>query len=253
MKKSWVITKLYLQLLLEGAHAFLSLLFVRMTGADRVLPWLQDRAARWARRAVRISGGRVRVEGLEKIPTDGPVLYVANHQGVFDIPIMMGHLPGSPAFVAKKELFRIPLLGYWMKRIGCIGLDRENPRVAIQQIKDAAEGVKGGRRMVLFPEGTRSRAADGAMGPFKRGSLKLAFLADAQVVPVTVEGSRFLLSSEWPNGFTGDVKLIISDPVAVAELDAEAQKALPDVLHDLISENRKRHHLGAISSEVVAL
>jgi 1-acyl-sn-glycerol-3-phosphate acyltransferase len=171
---------------------------------------------------------------------------------VFDIPIMMGHLPGCPAFVAKKELFAIPILGRWMRRVGCIPIDRERAREAHKSIESGAEQVRAGRRMVLFPEGTRSRDPAGRVGRFKRGALQMAVKAGAVVVPVTVEGSRFLLSTARAENFRGEVRVVIGDPVDVTALDDAAQKALPDQLGELISRTREANFMGEIPPHLVA-
>jgi len=240
----WHLIRLYLHLLWAGFTALPAYLYLQWRHPDRVRGFLLDRSARWGRGAVARAGARVSVTGLERVPETGPVLYVANHQGALDIPILMGYLPGSPAFLAKRELFSIPFMAFWMRRLGCVGVDRSNARAALAQIEAAARNVREGRRMVLFPEGTRSRDPEGRMGPFKRGSLKLAMQAEAVVVPVTVEGSRFLLGRQRPRDFTGEVRLILGEPVPVAALDGPARKALPETLHDLIQDTREQHRYG---------
>lgn len=244
MKRYWILTRLFLSLLAAGTGAWLRLALLARKGGGLAERYLLERAGEWSRRAVAITGARVRVDGLERIPPVGPVLYVANHQGTLDIPILMGHLPGSPAFVAKQELFRIPVLGYWMRRVGCVAMDRENARAAREAILFAARQVRHGRRLVLFPEGTRSRDPEGRMGPFKRGSLKLASASGAVLVPVTVEGSRFLLHGATPKGFTGEVRVVVDEPIRVADLDDAAQKALPQQVHAIIEANLEKHHMG---------
>lgn len=244
MKPSWVLIRLYLLMLVQGLAALPVYLYLRWRRPERAETFLLARAARWGRDTLALTGARVRVTGLERVPEAGPVLYVANHQGALDIPILMGYLPGSPAFVAKRELFKVPFMGYWMRRLGCVGLDRANARAALGQIQDAAERVKAGRRLVLFPEGTRSRDPEGRMGPFKGGSLKLAVQAGAVVVPVTVEGSRFLLGRARPADFGGEVRVIVSDPVPVAALPEAERKALPRILHDTIEAQREANRYG---------
>ncbi|MBI5136328.1 MAG: 1-acyl-sn-glycerol-3-phosphate acyltransferase [Nitrospirae bacterium] len=244
MKRYWLLIRLFLFLLSGGARTMARLAVLTRIDKDRAGHFLLTRAGEWSRRAMAKAGARVRVEGLEKIPERGAVLYVANHQGALDIPILMGHLPGSPAFVAKKELFRIPVLGYWMRRVGCVELDRENARAARQAILEAADRLRGGRRLVLFPEGTRSRDPEGRMAAFKRGSLKLATAADAVLVPVTVEGSRFLLRERVPVGFDGEVRVIVGDPIDVSVLDEAERKALPQRVHATIESTLARHHMG---------
>jgi len=236
--------RLYATLVLRGVAALPGLLYLKWTRNPRAESYLLTRAAKWGRASVKAAGGRVRVEGAERVPAEGPVVYVANHQGALDIPIMMGYLPGVPAFVAKRELFKIPILGFWMRTLGCVGLDRGNPRAARDQLQEAAANVRAGRRVVIFPEGTRSRDPEGKMAPFKRGSLKLAADAQATVVPVTLEGSRFLLSKRPAADFDGEIRLIVGEPVAVPALDAPALKALPDRLFSTIDEARRRNAYG---------
>ncbi len=253
MKKQIVLSRMWLSILTAGTVALFGLLFTRLFTKGDPQKYLLDRAAAWARNAARMAGAKVKISGLEKIPTNAPVLYVANHQGALDIPILMGHLPGSPGFLAKQELFKIPVLSYWMRKIGCMPVDRKSPRTALKQLKQAAEGVRAGRRLVLFPEGTRSRDPEGRMIPFKRGSLKLAVDADAVLVPITVEGSRFLLSPGAPAGYNGEVKVIVDDPIAVADLDRDALKALPETVYEIIDHTRDAHHMGALPEGKVAL
>jgi len=252
MKGSRTLLRLYLTLVLRGLAALPGYLYLKWTRSPRAEEYLLVRAARWGRASVAAAGGRVRVEGAERVPVEGPVVYVANHQGALDIPIMMGYLPGVPAFVAKRELFKIPILGFWMRTLGCVGLDRENPRAARDQLRQGAEGVRAGRRLVIFPEGTRSRDPEGKMGPFKRGSLKLAAEAGATVVPVTLEGSRFLLAKRPAADFDGEVRLVVGEPVAVPALDAPALRALPERLHAAIDAERRRHAYGPGEVEVAA-
>ncbi len=251
MKRRWLLTRLFLFLVFGGARAWVRQTTLNLIEKGRGERFLLARAGEWSRQAVAKAGARVEVIGLEKIPRQGPVLYVANHQGTLDIPILMGHLPGSPAFVAKQELFDIPILGFWMRRIGCIAINRDSPREARKAIMAAAEQIRNGRRIVLFPEGTRSRDPAGKMGPFRRGSLKLAVASGAVVVPVTVEGSRFLLNGGDQQGFDGVVKVFVGDPVAVNELDDDARKQLPERLHQVIESTLLANHMGVMDSERV--
>lgn len=253
MRRNWIYFRLWLHLLAGTVRVGPGLLVRQMfLGRERADVYLRKRVAVWARQAARIAGARVELTGLEKIPDDKPVLYVANHQGALDIPIMMGYLPGTPGFVAKKELFAIPVFGSWMRRIGCVSLDRESARQALKSITVAARSVQAGRRLVLFPEGTRSRDAKGTIGPFKRGSLQLATKADAVVVPVTVEGSRFLLASVNPPGVAGEVSLTVGEPVDVTALGRDAVKALPETVHDVIKETLDEKFMGEIPPDAVA-
>jgi len=241
---------LYLHLLLEGTLASLPIPLMALGGRGFLRRYLVARAAGWARRAVFLNGGRVTVSGREKIPATGPVLYVANHQSALDIPVLLGHLPGTPAFVAKQELLGLPMLGFWMRRIGCVAIDRSHARKGRDAVHEAAQRVRGGQRMVLFPEGTRTRDPGGAMQPFRRGSFKIAMLADATVVPVTIEGSRLLMARARPEGFSGRVQLVVHDPIPLAGMDEEARKRVPEQVERLISDALSRHHMGTIPQAV---
>ncbi len=246
MKQRWIYTRLLLSLLTAGIAAWPAL-WKRRNDPKAERAYLCERAVVWARRCVAIAGGKkVVVAGLEQVPDDKPVLYVANHQGALDIPLLMGYLPGCPVFVAKQELFNIPILGYWMRRIGCMPLDRSRARSALVTLEAAAGHVHEGRRLVIFPEGTRSRDPYGRMAPFKRGSLRLALMAGAVVVPVMVEGSRFLLSSARQDGGSqnGEVRIVVGTPVDTTILDEPQKKALPQALHDEIDHMRQAQQLG---------
>jgi len=245
MKRSWQLARLFLSLFVVGTRVLLGMAVRGWMKRGSEEAYLLTEAAVWARGAVAIAGARVEVSGLDHVPEDRAVLYVANHQGTLDIPILMGYLPGTPAFVAKKELFNIPVLGFWMRRIGCISLDRESPRAALKSMMGAAKEIRTGRRITLFPEGTRSRHPEGEIAPFKRGSLKLATMADAVVVPVTVEGSRFLLNSSGAAHFDGRVKVVVGAPIAVVDLDADALKSLPETVYEVIDGTRAAIHMGA--------
>src|SRR2546422_8380586 len=111
----------------------------------------------WARDLLDAAGTPVRVEGLERIPRDGPVVYASNHSSMFDIWALAATLPGSVRFVGKQELVKIPLVGRAMVIAGHVVIDRPHPRRAVEAYARAGAVIKGGVSAVVFPEGTRSR------------------------------------------------------------------------------------------------
>jgi len=141
----------------------------------------------WGRTVVRSSGSKVCFEGYENIPSTPRICYVGNHQSYFDIPAFLGWSGQPVGFIAKKELFRIPILSQGMRIVNCVFIDRANPRSAIQSFKESAEVIKAGFPQIIFPEGTRSKGD--TMGPFHMGSLKLPAMADAAIVPFAIKGS----------------------------------------------------------------
>ncbi len=144
----------------------------------------------WARSLIRVAGGKVILRGEENIPLDRPCCIISNHQGAFDIPLIIGHMPRVVGFIAKKELKYIPLVSSWMKAIHCVFIDRGNRRAGLASIKLAVEHMNNGHSLVIFPEATRSRSS--SMAKFKSGSLKVPLRAEAAILPVTIDGSYLM-------------------------------------------------------------
>jgi 1-acyl-sn-glycerol-3-phosphate acyltransferase len=129
----------------------------------------------------------VEIEGLENLDRKGPQILVANHSGLHDILSLAAYLPIQFRWIAKKSLFRIPFMGWHMRRSGYIAIDRENPREAAKSIIEAATIIQGGVNAIAFPEGTRSRT--GELGKFHSGAFALALRTGVPVVPVSLDGS----------------------------------------------------------------
>jgi 1-acyl-sn-glycerol-3-phosphate acyltransferase len=134
---------------------------------------IAHRVARiWAASILRVSGIRVKLNGLKNIDPSKSYIYMANHQSNFDIPVLLAHLPVQFRWLAKAELFKIPLFGLAMKRVGYISIDRSDFRSAVKSLKKAAETIRKGTSVVIFPEGTRS--LDGKIHDFKKGGFIMA-------------------------------------------------------------------------------
>ncbi|MBP2079413.1 lysophospholipid acyltransferase family protein [Oceanobacillus polygoni] len=159
---------------------------------------------------IRISGADLRITGTENIPLDEPVLYVSNHQGNMDIPILYSTAPQTMAFVAKKEMEKIPLLGYWMKERGCVFINRDNARSSLKAINQAIESLKSGHSIAVFPEGTRSKGPE--IGDFKSGSFRIAIKSGVKVIPVTIKDSYKLIGKQGKNT-PAKVSVHYSDPI----------------------------------------
>lgn len=143
-------------------------------------------AGEWARQLVGLAGGKVAVKTLALLP-EKPYLIVANHQGNFDIPIILGYVSSQVGFLSKVENGKLPFVGGWMRLLHCVFIERGNPREAVKAIQMGVDTLNQGYNLVLFPEGTRS--PDGGLQPFKSGSLKLASKANVTIVPVIIDGS----------------------------------------------------------------
>lgn len=147
----------------------------------------------WAKFVMKLSGAKITVIGEENIPKDQTVLFIANHQSNFDIPLIMSSIDVPKGFIAKKELEKWPMISTWMKYINCIFMDRSNLRKSAEAIVEGAKLLKNGYSMVIFPEGTRSKG--GPVEDFKAGSFKLATKSKCPIVPVTIDGTYKLLEA----------------------------------------------------------
>lgn len=186
----------------------------------------------WSKLIVKVSGSKVNVTGLSNIPKDETVLFVANHQSNFDIPIIMSAIDVPKGFIAKKELEKVPLISLWMKYIRCIFMDRSNLRKSAEAIVDGINILKSGYSMVIFPEGTRSKG--GTTHEFKAGSFKLAIKAKVKIVPVTIDGSYKILEANNNRIKASNVNLIIHEPIDVTCLSTEEQANLHDLVQNIV-------------------
>jgi 1-acyl-sn-glycerol-3-phosphate acyltransferase len=161
----------------------------RMTKAENQVQALDDDYRNWSKYVLSVFQADLTVSGRENIPAPGnrKLIVMSNHQSQLDIPALVASLDRRTGFVAKRELSRIPMLGYWMAQVGCVFIDRSDSRGAHLVLEKAAHGM-GSNPLVVFPEGTRSK--DGNFLPLKQGGCRLAVLADAVILPVLIQNSR---------------------------------------------------------------
>lgn len=164
--------------------------------------YLHTYARLWGRIGLLLAGVGLEVEGRENLLSDRPVIYMSNHQSNFDILAVFAGLPGQFRWLAKEELFRIPLFGLTMRRAGYIPLDRSDRQKAIQGMGAAARRIAAGASVMIFPEGTRS--PDGSLLPFKKGGFILALESQVPIVPIVIRGSCKIMPkhSRWIRGGT---------------------------------------------------
>lgn len=158
----------------------------RYKGDETAEKFVEDITMKWSDYTIKTIGIEIEVEGKENIPTE-PCVFISNHTSILDIPILFRTIGKPLGFIAKKEMLKVPVLGYWLEKAHCVPLDRSNAREAVKSISEGVKNIKEGFSMVIFPEGTRGKM--GQVGEFKRGSLKLATRAEALIVPVTIEGA----------------------------------------------------------------
>ena len=182
-------------------------------------------ARTWSRLILVTTGVVVDVSGLERLEPNCPYVFVANHQSIYDIPIIFWALPYQIRIIAKESLGRFPFLGWHLRRTGHMLVDRRRPdRAAI--FNRASRLMKQGLSLIVFPEGTRSR--DGRVAPFKGGSFYLALEAGLPVVPISIVGSRHVMLKGRLTTVPGRVRLIVHEPIdtsGLAGADPRAAKA----------------------------
>src|SRR5881628_1866553 len=197
----------------------------------------------WARDLLDAAGTPVRVEGLERIPRDGPVVYASNHSSMFDIWALFATLPGSVRFVAKQELFRIPLLGVAMRAAGHIAIDRTLKARAFEAYDDAARTIRRGFSAVVFPEGTRSRTGD--LLPFKNAPFALAIAAQVPLVPVYVHSTFQILPKGGLRLRPRPIRILVGEPIATAGMTPQDRERLRDRTRAAVLALKARVDAGA--------
>jgi 1-acyl-sn-glycerol-3-phosphate acyltransferase len=183
-------------------------------------------ARAWGRSILAVSGVRVQVTGAERIDRAAAFIFMSNHQSNFDIPVLLGHLPVPFRWLAKAELFKIPVFGRAMRGAGYIPIDRSDRAAAIASLQKAADAVAGGVSVVIFPEGTRSR--DGALKPFKKGGFVMAVQAGVPIVPVALKGTFDIMPKDRLLIRPREVTLEIGEPIATTAYGIETKEALMD-------------------------
>jgi 1-acyl-sn-glycerol-3-phosphate acyltransferase len=165
----------------------------------------------WGQFLLHIAHITVKVEGLEHLVPGRTYIYAANHRSNFDIFLLLAFLPGPFAFIAKESLFRIPIFGQALHRMGCVPVNRENVQQAILSLNRAAAKVKKGTSLAIYPEGTRATVPE--LIPFKKGVFIMAMRGGQPVVPVALSGTRFIQPRGTIRVKPGLVKMVICPPI----------------------------------------
>lgn len=183
----------------------------------------------WGRSLLWLLGVEVLVEGSGNAPT-GAAVFAANHTSALDIPILFSHLPADFRILHKRSMYFMPILGLYLYFGGHIGIDRGNPFRAKRSLHRAAERIRSGTSVAVFPEGTRS--PDAGVQTFKRGSFLLALEAGVPVVPVSLVGIKRLAPGGLLRMKPGQVRMVIHQPVAtVGRTPEEAATLAEEVRH----------------------
>lgn len=167
-----------------------------------------------ARTALRLAGVKMAVEGSEKIPAGKAVVFMPNHQSNCDPPAVVVVLP-PVLIMAKKEFFRLPVLGRGMRMRGFIPVDRTHREQAFAAVDQAVAALKAGHSFLAFPEGTRSKT--GRLQSFKTGVFVMAIKAGVPVVPISVSGTNKIMRRGAFQIHPGNIRITIHDPVSTTD------------------------------------
>jgi 1-acyl-sn-glycerol-3-phosphate acyltransferase len=190
-------------------------------------------ARAWAWLILRTTGVRVDVRGLQQIDTRSSYVFAANHQSIYDIPIVFWSLPLQLRIIAKASLGRFPFLGWHLQRTGHLLVDRTNPGAGV--LKKMARLVRGARSLIVFPEGTRS--VDGRVGRFKGGTFLLAIDAGLPIVPLSIARSRFVMRKGRLMTCPGDVTLTVHAPIPTAGVTREQARELAERVRAIVRQD----------------
>jgi len=189
----------------------------------------------WARFILFGSGVRVTVRGSYHLDPSASYIYMPNHQSDFDIPVLMAHLKSPFRWLAKAELFKIPIFGQAMRRAGYISIERKDRRSAFESLKKAAKIIRNGVSVLIFPEGTRSK--DGSIASFKKGGFLLAVDSGVPIVPIIICGTREIMHKDRLVIKPGNVTLEIRKPIETSAYTRKSKDDLMKTVRDAICES----------------
>lgn len=220
-------------LLVLGATAVLGV-YVWVVGTFRpTAPSIEWCITTWSRIFLTALGVHLEVEGSWRVDSEGSYVYVSNHLSNFDVPVHFLATPNPIRYLAKKELFSMPIVGGAARAVGIVEVDRKRASAEIKQINRQLEAaVAAGNSLMIYPEGTRSR--DGRPQPFKKGAFRIAIDHDLAVVPVAIQGTY----EAWPPGskliYGGKVRAMLHAPIPTEGLGPKDAVELMEQVQSMI-------------------
>lgn len=181
-----------------------------------------------------IAGTKYTITGLEKIPKDEPVLFIANHRSFFDVFLGYAYFTVPTSFVAKKSIKKIPCIAQWMYFLSCMFLDREDIKSGMDMIKKSISLVKRGISVFISPEGTRNSEEE--LLPFKEGCFRIATRTNCKIVPVCYTNTENAFEAHTPWVKKAVVTMDIGDPVDISTMDRMEQKHLGEKMRAIVQQ-----------------
>jgi 1-acyl-sn-glycerol-3-phosphate acyltransferase len=189
----------------------------------------------WAKCTLAISDIKVTIKGLSNLEPGKSYIYMPNHMSNFDIPVLQAYLPVQFRWLAKAELYKIPIFGQAMKSAGYISIDRSDRKSAIESLNQAAMIIRNGVSVIIFPEGTRSRSHK--IQPFKKGGFFLAVDSGVSIVPIIIHGTDQIMPTKKISIKPGNVTLEITKPIISSNYTRKTKDDLIKKVRNIILES----------------
>ncbi|MGZ3495485.1 MAG: lysophospholipid acyltransferase family protein, partial [Thermodesulfobacteriota bacterium] len=191
----------------------------------------------WGKTALLANRVKVKIEGTEHLNGEGPYIFMSNHQSYYDVFALLGHLPYQFKWLVKKELFSIPFLGWTMAAVGYISVDRGGTRDTVEAMNEAAQKIRDGMSVTIFPEGSRS--PDGSIQPFKKGGFTLAIKSKVPIVPIAIDGSRDIMPKDKFTVTSGEIRILMDRPIETESYSLKDREGLMKRVRETICKNFK--------------
>jgi 1-acyl-sn-glycerol-3-phosphate acyltransferase len=189
----------------------------------------------WGKAALLANRVKIKIEGMEHLDGKGPYIFMSNHQGSYDIFALLSRLPYQFKWLVKKELFSIPFFGWTMAAAGYISIDRGGTRDTVEAMNEAAQKIRDGMSVVIFPEGSRS--PDGSIQPFKKGGFTLAIKSRVPIVPVAISGSRDIMPKDRLTASPGEIRMLVDPPIETVSYSLKDREFLMKKVRETITKN----------------
>ena len=190
----------------------------------------------WARWVVWSTGIQYEIDGLDNLNLDKQYIFMSNHESALDIVLGLAAIPFNIVFLAKKELFRVPIFGWAMNSAGMIKIDRQNPEIARRSVSEAVETlIQSSFSTLIYPEGTRSNGEE--LLPFKKGGFILAIRTQLPVVPITILGAGNVLPKGTLAIKKSHIKIIIDAPIETRGMEFKNKEILVQDCRNIIHQN----------------
>ncbi len=186
----------------------------------------------WADKILWIIGVKIETKGLENVNRHESYIFAANHSSLMDIPVLQSTIPVDFRIIYKKELEKVPIWGYGLKKSPYIGIIREDPREAMKSVEEAIESIKAGDSVLIYPEGTRS--PDGELQEFKRGAFMMASRSGKPIIPVAILGSNKVLPNKKFELNPGKVRLVFGKPIFMEVTSREDERKLMEKVYEAL-------------------